>query len=90
MKRIFAIALLVAATTSLAYGQTNSGRASRNARVEQEIRRLERAWFDSYVRGDRTEFDRIVADDAVITYGNGKVGNKLKQVLFDDLLLETF
>lgn len=80
MKRIFAITLLVAAATPLAYGQTNSGRASRTARVEQEIRRLEREWFDSYVRGDRTAFDRIVADDAVMTYGNGKVGSKSEAI----------
>src|SRR6202521_1903031 len=80
MKIIFATALLVVAASSFAYGQTDARATSGNAKVDQEIRRLEREWFDSYVRGDRAAFDRIVADDAVITYGNGKVGNKSEAI----------
>src|SRR6266513_2088537 len=80
MKIILAIALLIIAASSFAYGQTDARAASGNAKVEQEIRRLEREWFESYVRGDRAAFDRIVADDAVITYGNGKVGNKSEAI----------
>lgn len=80
MKIIIALALLVAATSPFAYGQTNVRGNSRNSKVEQEIRKLEREWFESYVRGDRAAFDRIVADDAVMTYGNGKVGNKSEAI----------
>ncbi len=80
MKIILAIALLVIAASSFAYGQTDARAASGNAKVEQEIRRLEREWFESYVRGDRAAFDLIVADDAVMTYGNGKVGNKSEAI----------
>lgn len=76
MKRVLVIALLVVAASPLASGQTNPRQAARNAKVEQEIRKLEREWFESYVRGDRVAFDRIVADDAVMIYGNGKVGKK--------------
>ena len=76
MKRVLVIALLVVAASSFAFGQKESRQTVRNAQVEQEIRKLEREWFESYVRGDRMAFDRIVADDAVMTYGNGKVGNK--------------
>ncbi len=76
MKRVFVIAMFAAVAFSFAFGQTYSSKASQNAKAEQEIRRLEREWFDSYIRGDRAAFDRIVANDAVITYGNGKVGNK--------------
>ena len=80
MKIILAIALLVIAASSFAYGQTDARAASENGKVEQEIRRLERQWFESYVRGDRAAFDLIVADDAVMTYGNGKVGNKSEAI----------
>src|SRR5438105_13196097 len=80
MKIILAAALLVVAASSFAYGQTNAGPASGSAKVEQEIRTLEHEWFDSYVRGNRAAFDRIVADDAVMTYGNGKVGNKSEAI----------
>src|SRR6266550_5875480 len=80
MKMILGIALLVIAASSFTYGQTDARVASGNAKVEQEIRRLEREWFESYVRGDRVTFDRIVADDVVMTYGNGKVGNKSEAI----------
>src|SRR5438067_11858844 len=80
MKMIFTTALLVVAASPIAYGQTDARAASGNAKVEQEIRRLEREWFESYVRGDRAAFDLIVADDAVMTYGNGKVGNKSEAI----------
>src|SRR5438874_2310862 len=80
MKIILAIALLVIAASSFAYGQTDARTASRTAKVEQEIKKLEREWFESYLRGDRAAFDLIVADDAVMTYGNGKVGNKSEAI----------
>ena len=80
MKMILATALLLVAASPFAYSQTDTRATSGNAKVEQEIRRLEREWFDSYVRGDRAAFDRIVSDDAVMTYGNGKVGNKSEAI----------
>src|SRR5437763_10526050 len=80
MKMIFATALLFVAASPFIYSQTDTRATSGNAKVEQEIRRLEREWFDSYVRGDRAAFDRIVADDALMTYGNGKVGNKSEAI----------
>ena len=80
MKMILATALLLVAASPFAYSQTDTRATSGNAKVEQEIRRLEREWFDSYVRGDRAAFDRIVADEVVITYGNGSVGNKSQAI----------
>src|SRR5437660_10300637 len=80
MKIIFATALLLVAVSPFAYSQTDTRATSGNAKVEQEIRRLEREWFDSYVRGDRAAFDRIGADDALMTYGNGQVGNKSEPI----------
>ncbi len=80
MKMILATALLLFAASPFAYSQTDTRATSGNAKVEQEIRRLEREWFDSYVRGDRAAFDRIVADEVVITYGNGSVGNKSQAI----------
>lgn len=80
MKKIFVLGLFVVTASTVAFTQTNSDGAGQNTKVEQEIRRLEREWFDSYVGGDRAAFDRIVADDAVITYGNGSVGNKSQAI----------
>src|SRR5205807_9578142 len=75
MKIILASTLLLVAASPFAYSQTDTRATSGNVKVEQEIRKLEWEWFDSYVRGDRVAFDHIVADDAVMTYGYGKVGN---------------
>lgn len=80
MKRILIIGLFVVAASPFTFGQTNSRGVAQNTKVEHEIRKLEREWFDSYVRGDRAAFDRIVADDVVITYGNGSVGNKSQAI----------
>lgn len=80
MKRILVIGLFVVAASPFTFGQTNSRGVAQNTKVEQEIKKLEREWFDAYVRGDRAAFDRIVADDVVITYGNGSVGNKSQAI----------
>ncbi len=80
MKKLLALGLLVVGASTFTLAQTKSSRGRRSPSAEQEIRRLEREWFDSYVRGDRAAFDRIVADDAVFTYGNGSVGNKSEAI----------
>ena len=80
MKQIIVVGLFLVAASSFAFGQTNPPKSAQNLKVEQEIKRLELEWFDSYVRGNRAAFDRIVADEAVITYGNGKIGNKAEAI----------
>ena len=80
MKQIIAVGLCLVAVSSFAFAQTNPSKAAQNIKVEQEIKKLELEWFDSYVRGDRAAFDLIVADDVVMTYANGKVGNKSEAI----------
>ncbi|MBA3570366.1 MAG: nuclear transport factor 2 family protein [Pyrinomonadaceae bacterium] len=43
---------------------------------ERELRRLEDEWLSSYLRADKTIFDRIVAEDFTGTDESAKVRNK--------------
>ena len=44
--------------------------------AEQAVRQLERVWLDAYEKFDAEAMDRIVADDFVITFPNGKMQTK--------------
>ena len=44
--------------------------------AEQAVRQLERAWLDAYEKFDAEAMDRIVGDDFVITFPNGKMQTK--------------
>ena len=44
--------------------------------AEQAVRQLERTWLDAYEKFDAEAMDRIVAEDFVITFPNGKMQTK--------------
>jgi ketosteroid isomerase-like protein len=46
---------------------------------EQELRRLEDEWLGSYLRGDKSTFDRIVADDFTGTDESATIRNKMQE-----------
>jgi hypothetical protein len=81
MKRILPIMLIIAVLFSVATGQTNSKRTTLNKKVAEEIKRLDREWLiESYSStNDMSAFDRIVADDFMITHSRGKVLNKAQK-----------
>jgi ketosteroid isomerase-like protein len=47
--------------------------------VEPELKRLENEWLNSYLRGDKQTFDRIVADDFTRTDESGKFATKAEE-----------
>jgi len=47
--------------------------------AEQELKRLENEWLNSYLRGDKQTFDRIVADDFTRTDESGKFATKAEE-----------
>ncbi len=65
--------LLVLSAAALAYAQQAP---SDRSPAEQEVRQLERAWLDAYEKFDPEAMDRIVAEDFVITFPNGKMQTK--------------
>jgi ketosteroid isomerase-like protein len=78
MKRILAVAVLVAVATSLALGQmadkqekTKGGKVS----VEQALMQMERDWTEAGLKKDAATLDKILADDWV---GQGPTGTATK------------
>jgi ketosteroid isomerase-like protein len=59
------------------FGQAN--KTSPPPTAEQELKRLEDEWLNSYLRGDKQVFDRIVADDFTRTDESGKFANKAEE-----------
>jgi len=80
VKRSITILLLLTAAFSAAAGQTQGRRGAETAEAVEEIKRLERTWLiDSYKPNDMSAFDRIVADDFLITHSGGKVLTKAEK-----------
>jgi hypothetical protein len=70
MKRAF-ILVLFAAMASISSGQD---------KMVEEIKKMDRQWqVESYSSKDLKEYDRIVADDFLITGSNGKVLTKAEK-----------
>jgi ketosteroid isomerase-like protein len=85
MKRILAVAVLVAVATSLALGQmadkqekTKGGKVG----VEQALMQMERDWTEAGLKKDAATLDKILADDWV---GQGPTGVATKAETLADL-----
>ncbi len=77
MRLLFA-SVIIFAIFSLALGQMKNESSTQN-NVEQELKRLEDEWLNSYLRGDKQTFDRIVADDFTRTDESGKFSTKAEE-----------
>lgn len=77
--RLIVITLLALSFFSVTLGSfvQKPGQASKD---EQELRRLEDEWLGSYLSGERTIFDRIVADDFAGTDESARVRNKVEEM----------
>lgn len=73
MNRTLTVLLLIAGVcvSPIAAQETKSRSAA-----EEEVRQLEREWLDAYEQYNAEAMDRIVADDFVITFPNGKLQTK--------------
>jgi ketosteroid isomerase-like protein len=86
MKPMLLIAPLLAAASALAPASGGSASAQQQVEAEREIRRLMDDWNNAYLKGDKAAFDRIVADDWVITLSSGKVVEAAKADEMSDLV----
>jgi hypothetical protein len=77
MRLLFAGVILFA-MFSFALSQMKSETPAQN-NVEQELKRLENEWLNSYLRDDKQTFDRIVADDFTRTDESGKFATKAEE-----------
>jgi ketosteroid isomerase-like protein len=76
--RLLFIGIILFATFSFALGQMENESSAQN-NAEQELKRLENEWLNSYLRGDKQTFDRIVADDFTRTDESGKFATKAEE-----------
>lgn len=76
--RLIVASLLSFALIPVGFGQVVQ-KPAQESQNEQALKRLEDEWLGSYFRGDRTTFDRIVADDFTGTDESGKVRNKAQE-----------
>ena len=84
MKKLLLIASLFVAASVLAQAPNN--RASHQVESEREVRRLLDDWNKAYLKGDKAAFDRIVADDWMLTLSSGKVVEGAKADEMSDLV----
>lgn len=80
MKHIIIAVLLVTMTSLLALGQASDKQKSRNAKVEQELIKLEEEWHNAYLRRDTEPLERILADEYIAVSGNGGSSNKTQSI----------
>ncbi len=77
MKQILIFILIILAVTCAAFGQTTHKRSDK---ATEEIKKYDRQWqVESYGSRDLKDFDRIVAEDFLITGSNGKILTKAEK-----------
>ena len=70
MKKTFILVLFATATALHGFGQDKN-------KISEEIKKMDRQWqIESYSSRDLKDYDRIVADDFLITGSNGKTITK--------------
>jgi hypothetical protein len=80
MWRMLAIIVLLLTAFVVATGQTNQKVSAVDSSLIEEIKRMDRQWIiEAYSSKDLKDFDRIVAEDFLITGGNGKLLNKAQK-----------
>ena len=76
--RLLLVGIFLFAVCSYSPGQMEDKGSLKN-NAEQELKRLENEWLNSYLRGDKQTFDRIVADDFTRTDESGKFATKAEE-----------
>ncbi len=79
--KYFLLLIAVAFVASpVVFGQSNNKNLARDNKVVEEIKRLDKQWIiEPYASRDMKNFDRIVAEDFLITGSNGKTLNKAQK-----------
>jgi len=76
--RLLLVGIFLFAVCCFSLGQMEDKGSLKN-NAEQELKRLENEWLNSYLRGDKQTFDRIVADDFTRTDESGKFATKAEE-----------
>jgi ketosteroid isomerase-like protein len=79
MKIRFTLWLLFVVCVSTGIAQTPDAKIPRNAKIEQELIKLEEEWHNAYVKHDASPLERILADE-YISVGVSGSGTKAKAI----------
>ena len=80
MKLTLLIILLFVVQASAAFAQSSDKAAAKESKLVEEVKLMDRQWIiEAYGSRDLKDFDRIVADDFLITGSNGKVLTKAQK-----------
>jgi ketosteroid isomerase-like protein len=80
VKHLHVVGLALVLTCSAAtFGQTEN-RVKKPGPAEQQVLALNNAWADAITKGDAATLDRILADDVIVTSGNGEIRNKAAEI----------
>jgi uncharacterized protein (TIGR02246 family) len=60
--------------------QERSDKATRDAKTEEEIKKLEQEWVEAYQKRDTAFLERILADDYTFTTPGGTILDKKRQI----------
>ena len=72
--------LILVSSLAITVGQTSEKRSSETDKVVEAIKLMDRQWIiEAYSSKDLKDFDRIVADDFLITGANGKILDKARK-----------
>ena len=76
MKSLFIFVVMLTTGIGAANSQSRRAKATKDARAEHALRKLEREWLDAGHNKDVAAMDRILADDFIITFEDGSVRDK--------------
>jgi ketosteroid isomerase-like protein len=77
MREIFSIALLILAITIMPVTATTKRVAvQKNAKIEQEIKKLEEENIDIWIKQDAARLENLLADNLIFTDLDGKIYDK--------------
>lgn len=80
MRRTFIVTLLILISALVAFGQRKAKRASGNSAAAEQVRSLDRQWFDAYIANNADGIAAVEADDIVVTNPDGTVSDKQQDV----------
>ncbi len=80
MRRLLSIIILTTFGATLILAQSGDKKSSETDKVVDAIKLMDRQWIiEAYSSKDLKDFDRIVADDFLITGANGKIQDKAQK-----------
>ncbi len=80
MKPVTKLIVIMAVTSSFAFGQSSKTRHAKSDNAAQEIKKLEQERLNAYLQLNSSALERIMSDDYTSVYANGEVVTKSQEI----------